>query len=86
MSKFALLAETNRALIELWEHAVFVAQTDSSAGSFTLLSTGLEQDQIETLKKLLHTMNLHFVYIYSLLDNLRHEQAKSRELAIGLDY
>ncbi len=86
MSKFALLPETNRALIELWKHAVFVAQTDSSAGSFTRLSTGLEQDQIETLKKLLHTMNLHFVYIYSLLDNLRHEQATSRELTIGLDY
>lgn len=61
MSKFALLPETNRALIELWVHAVFVAQTDSSAGSFTLHSTGLEQDQIETLNQLLHTMNLRFV-------------------------
>ncbi len=86
MSKFALLPETNRALIEFWQHAVFVAQTDSSTGSFTLHSTGLEQDQIETLNQLLHTMNLRFVYIYSLLDNLRHEQATSGELTIGLDY
>lgn len=65
MSKFAFLPETNRALIELWQHAVFVAQTDSSAGPFTLHSTGLEKDLIETLNELLHTMNLRFIYINS---------------------
>lgn len=78
MSKFAFLPETNRALIELWQHAVFAAQTDSLTGPFTQHSTGLKQDLIETLNQLLHTMNLSI----HLLD----KQATSDELTMGIDY